>query len=150
PLDERHVGSGKPLRSQRLEFGKERSEMRALVTISPAILLALALGAGCTSREKVIVIREPAAAPDKPKEPTEGTDAPIATSSPQSDESDWGIKAPDDSRAYAQVITKVTSMPSDGDLLQRVARRGLSVVNVMWEDTGRAQGSALGPNISDF
>ena len=29
-------------------------------------------------------------------------------------------------------------------------RRGLDVVNVMWEDTGRAEGSALGPNISDF
>jgi hypothetical protein len=123
--------------------------MRALVTVSPAILLALALAAGCSSREKVIIIHEPAAAPDKPKEPTDGSDAPIA-SSPQSDESDWGIKAPNESRAYAQVIEKVTNMPSDGDLLQRVSRRGLSVVNVMWEDTGRAQGSSLGPNISDF
>src|SRR5207247_2040481 len=29
-------------------------------------------------------------------------------------------------------------------------RRGLSVVNVTWEDTGRLQGSAVGPNISDL
>jgi len=31
-----------------------------------------------------------------------------------------------------------------------VAQRRLSLVNVMWEDTGRAQGSALGPNITDL
>ena len=41
-------------------------------------------------------------------------------------------------------------MVSDGDLQARVSRRRLSLVNVMWEDTGRSQGSALGPNISDL
>jgi hypothetical protein len=38
----------------------------------------------------------------------------------------------------------------DGELSSRVERRGLTLVNVTWEDTGRAWGSALGPNISDF
>ncbi len=41
-------------------------------------------------------------------------------------------------------------MVSDRDLQRRVAQRRLSVVNVAWEDTGRAEGSALGPNISDL
>lgn len=41
-------------------------------------------------------------------------------------------------------------MTRDADLGRRVASRGLSVVNVAWEDTGRASGSALGPNISDL
>jgi hypothetical protein len=41
-------------------------------------------------------------------------------------------------------------MVSDGELASRVERRGLSLVDVTWEDTGRAWGSALGPNISDF
>jgi hypothetical protein len=41
-------------------------------------------------------------------------------------------------------------MVSDGDLVRRVQRRALALVNVMWEDTGRAEGSSLGPNISDL
>lgn len=51
---------------------------------------------------------------------------------------------------YGEVIRRVVSMPSDGDLRRRAAALGLGVMNVMWEDTGRAAGSALGPNISDL
>lgn len=55
--------------------------------------------------------------------------------------------------------------PSDRpvDLVERIARmaedpvvraacqaRGLDILNLTWEDTGRAKGSALGPNISDL
>ena len=39
-------------------------------------------------------------------------------------------------------------MPFDQDLLRRASRKGLDVVNVTWEDTGRNQGSSVGPNIS--
>jgi hypothetical protein len=112
-------------------------------------LLALSLAAACT-REKVIVIREvPANAGGGD---AGATDNPVATNDPQSDpnDSDWGIKNPTDARAYAETIKKVAGMPSDGSLLGRVQRRGLSVVNVAWEDTGRAEGSSLGPNISDL
>jgi hypothetical protein len=126
--------------------------MRALVLGS-----IIALAAACAPREKVIIIKEPASVPganDKNtqaqvQEPT-GT-SPIATDTPRTnDEPDWGIKDPNDSREYARVIDKVTNMVADGDLRTRVTRRNMSVVNVMWEDTGRAQGSALGPNISDL
>lgn len=41
-------------------------------------------------------------------------------------------------------------MTRDGALRGRARQRGLDIVNVAWEDTGRAQGSALGPNISDL
>jgi hypothetical protein len=58
----------------------------------------------------------------------------------------WGIVGPD----YTQVIQQVVNMPSDGSLQQRASRHGLNVVNVMWEDTGRAGGSSVGPNISDL
>lgn len=51
---------------------------------------------------------------------------------------------------YSQVIQRVVSMPNDGDLHVRAAKLGLDVMNVMWEDTGRAAGSSLGPNISDL
>ena len=120
--------------------------MRPVVLTS---LLALSLAAGC-AREKVIVIKEvPASGNDA------GTDQPIATNDPNDpnadpNESDWGIKDPNDSRAFAETIRKVAGMPSDRSLLTRTQRRGLSVVNVAWEDTGRAEGSSLGPNISDL
>jgi hypothetical protein len=51
---------------------------------------------------------------------------------------------------YARVVSRVSEMVSNEDLASRVQRRGLSLVNVTWEDMGRAWGSALGPNISDF
>lgn len=40
-------------------------------------------------------------------------------------------------------------MVHDPAVRERAGRRGLDLVNVAWEDTGRAWGSALGPNISD-
>jgi len=57
----------------------------------------------------------------------------------------WGIREP----SFGEVIQKVVSMPGDGDLQSRTNRHGLNVINVMWEDTGRAGGSSVGPNISD-
>jgi hypothetical protein len=58
----------------------------------------------------------------------------------------WGIRE----TRYADVIAEVSKMPWDGDLQTRASRYGLNVVNVMWEDTGRYQGSSVGPNISDL
>lgn len=63
---------------------------------------------------------------------------------------DWGILEPSSSVAYGRVVDRVGNMVGDLDLSRRVHQRSLGLVNVMWEDTGRAQGSALGPNISDF
>ena len=110
-------------------------------------VLALASLAACT-RERVVIVHD---ATDKNAASDGGS--PIATEEgpkPDSDDPDWGIKNPTDSVAYAATIQKVAGMVSDGDLQQRAARRQLSVVNVTWEDTGRAEGSALGPNISDL
>jgi hypothetical protein len=58
--------------------------------------------------------------------------------------------APVVDEAYTRVVERVAAMVRDGDLSARVSRRGLHLVNVAWEDTGRAEGSAIGPNISDF
>ena len=52
--------------------------------------------------------------------------------------------------AYRQVIDRVVAMPNDATLTNAANRYGLNVLNVMWEDTGRAENSALGPNISDL
>ncbi len=59
----------------------------------------------------------------------------------------WGV-AP--KQSFREVIEKVIAMPGDSDLQQRCARLGLEVMNVMWEDTGRYEGSSVGPNISDL
>jgi hypothetical protein len=130
--------------------------MKRVVLFSSLFVLA-AVANGCVTRERVIVVKEPA---DKTGAvATDGTSSgdtgqkPIAaddTGIAQNDESDWGIKDPSDSQEYGRVIAKVANMVSDSDLTDRVRRRNLSLVNVTWEDTGRAQGSALGPNISDL
>lgn len=132
--------------------------MKRVFLFSSLLVLAAAGAAnGCVTRERVIVVKEPSG--DKPAPvATEGTTTgdtgskPVATDTgiAQNDESDWGIKDPSDSQEYGRVIAKVANMVSDSDLSMRVRRRNLSLVNVTWEDTGRAQGSALGPNISDL
>jgi len=125
--------------------------MRAFVLAPIAVIVAFA---ACSPRERVIVIKEPPSQPTASSDTMDKTSAqnaslPLATEG-ASDEPDWGIKEPSAAREYARVVAKVADMVSDGDLQRRVSQRKLSVVNVMWEDTGRAQGSALGPNISDL
>lgn len=58
----------------------------------------------------------------------------------------WGVHRD----RFAETIQSVVGMPSDASLQRRVGARGLNVMNVMWEDTGRYEGSSVGPNISDL
>jgi hypothetical protein len=109
----------------------------------------VALVVACAPREKILVIKEPAKTLAGDQEPSSD---PIAKD-PEArgdEDSDWGIRAPDDAQEYARVVDKVAGMVGDQDLQGRVRRRNLAAVNVTWEDTGRAQGSSLGPNISDL
>jgi hypothetical protein len=59
----------------------------------------------------------------------------------------WGIRP--NQVSFRETIQRVVGMPGDADLQRRTQALGLNVVNVMWEDTGRFQGSSVGPNISD-
>ena len=52
-------------------------------------------------------------------------------------------------RSYAEVVADVANMVSSGDAQEKVSAHGLRLLNVLWEDTGRWQGSSVGPNISD-
>jgi hypothetical protein len=65
---------------------------------------------------------------------------------------EWGIVGGPEGQAadYPSVVAKVANMVGDTNVRRGAERRGLDVVNVMWEDTGRAEGSSLGPNISDL
>ncbi|MEO6418788.1 MAG: hypothetical protein ABIP39_05245 [Polyangiaceae bacterium] len=80
------------------------------------------------------------------------SDQPIAKTDdpPPEQPGEWGILDRNETAEYASTIAKVTGMVSDRDLQSKVARRKLGLVNVNWEDTGRSQGSSLGPNISDL
>ena len=57
---------------------------------------------------------------------------------------------PDDPKpTYAEIVQSVSSMVYDSEAQSLVSAKGLQVLNVMWEDTGRWEGSSVGPNISD-
>jgi hypothetical protein len=72
--------------------------------------------------------------------------ATVVAAAPQAQASGWGIRP---GASFSRTIERVTAMPQDRELQTRARSLGLGVVNVMWEDTGRSPGSALGPNISD-
>jgi len=51
---------------------------------------------------------------------------------------------------YEDTVDRVANMTTDPVLRERLGWKGLDIVNVAWEDTGRAVGSAFGPNITDL
>jgi hypothetical protein len=50
---------------------------------------------------------------------------------------------------YNAMAQRVAGMPDNDAVIRRAARHQLDVLNVLWEDTGRWEGSSVGPNISD-
>lgn len=105
----------------------------------------VALALGCGGADRVVYVMEPGTEP--PPATVAGPVGPVAPPDPS--EPDWGLKQPSGA-SYAEVVAKVAGMVRDGTVQSGASRRGLVVQNVNWEDTGRAQGSSLGPNISDL
>ncbi|MGE0397100.1 MAG: hypothetical protein AB7T06_10305 [Kofleriaceae bacterium] len=58
-------------------------------------------------------------------------------------------KAPDPRRGYERMVKKVANMIDDDRAYTLAEAYRLSILNVLWEDTGRWEGSSVGPNISD-
>ena len=56
---------------------------------------------------------------------------------------------PSPNRSYRDVVMDVAAMVGDGEAQGMAAAKDLQILNVMWEDTGRWEGSSVGPNISD-
>jgi hypothetical protein len=50
---------------------------------------------------------------------------------------------------YEQTVLDVAGMVEDPEAGQLVEQKGMNILNVLWEDTGRYLGSSVGPNISD-
>ncbi len=57
--------------------------------------------------------------------------------------------APATDRAFERVVKKVAAMVESESAYAIAAGYGLQILNVLWEDTGRWEGSSVGPNISD-
>jgi len=51
--------------------------------------------------------------------------------------------------SYDHAIARVRSMVRDAESQRLAQQHGLQILDVQWEDTGRLQGSSVGPNISD-
>jgi hypothetical protein len=51
--------------------------------------------------------------------------------------------------SYETTVQSVANMVQDSHAWQLVQEKGLNILNVLWEDTGRYLGSSVGPNISD-
>ena len=119
-------------------------------------LACLSLLAGCTATPPPVAstpneATTPEAAPGET--PIAEDDAEPGAQQIATDDGGWGITGDTPkarARSYAEVVGKVAHMVTDQRLQRAVERRGLHLVNVTWEDTGRAQGSSLGPNISDL
>jgi hypothetical protein len=92
----------------------------------------------------------PGGAVAAPASPTGGQSVPLERAAIDDSEPGWGIVEQEKPVTYAEVVRRVTGMVSDGGTQAEIQRRGLDLINLTWEDTGRDQGSALGPNISDL
>jgi hypothetical protein len=59
------------------------------------------------------------------------------------------IKPVDPNRGYERTVQKVANMVEDERAYSLTSAYKLNLLNVLWEDTGRWEGSSVGPNISD-
>ncbi|MDI3288415.1 hypothetical protein [Polyangium sp. 15x6] len=129
---------------------------RSMVCFAAFFAAGVGLAIGCGGGPAVVQSSDQAAEPlssqgkQAKTEPTGITTSagPEVATGP----TEWGIvaPAPEPTVNYQSVVAKVESMIRDRDVLEGANRRGLSVTKVTWEDTARAKGSSLGPNISDL
>jgi hypothetical protein len=135
--------------------------MRTVFKASLAWLFALGLGCGAEHRpissdpstQAASAANEPGSNQLVAVDPGPGSDADPTSKPVSGDDSEpgWGIRdVPEEKVTYAEVVRRVVGMVGESNTRAQVTRRGLDLMNVMWEDTGRFQGSAVGPNISDL
>jgi hypothetical protein len=76
--------------------------------------------------------------------------APLATAQPMVQPSPTPArKSVDPARQYEWMVRSVANMVGNDHAINTVSAHGLQLLNVLWEDTGRWEGSSVGPNISD-
>lgn len=82
--------------------------------------------------------------------PAAGAEAPAQRALADDSEPGWGIVESISRVTYADVVRRVTGMVGERETQAQVQQRGLDLINLTWEDTGRYQNSSVGPNISDL
>ncbi|AFY59291.1 hypothetical protein [Synechococcus sp. PCC 6312] len=70
-------------------------------------------------------------------------------SQPQPD-SPTMVMTPNQYQQYRTTIERTQAMLNNTEAIRLAQQYGLNLLNVTWEDTGRYQNSAVGPNISDM
>ncbi len=108
--------------------------LRTLLTL-PLILGALPLISGSTQTvlaQTWGITPTENSSPDSDREP-----APLVT-----DTSDYAD--------YSQIIDRTKSMIRDPEAQRLATEKGLQILDITWEDTGRYNNSTVGPNISDM
>ncbi|HEU4405295.1 MAG TPA: hypothetical protein VFS43_08405 [Polyangiaceae bacterium] len=115
---------------------------------SVGLAAVVAMAVGCGQPPPPPATPAPAGAGGEAAGPVAPVAAGDGGAAPVGPEGEWGIV--EGGGDYGRVVDKVATMVADRSVQAGAARRGLSLVNVTWEDTGRAEGSALGPNISDL
>ncbi len=111
-----------------------------MIRKSMGLLVATVVLSACVTER--VIVREP-------YNPNGGLQVASNGQGGDSGDGDWGIRGPD-REEYQRVVEKVGGMISDPNVTSAASRRGLGVMSVMWEDTGRSVGSSVGPNISDL
>jgi hypothetical protein len=74
---------------------------------------------------------------------------PVAGAQPVTQAPPVPKKQPDPARAYERIVKSVANMVDNERAYSLAAAYKLNILNVLWEDTGRWEGSSVGPNISD-
>ncbi len=75
------------------------------------------------------------------------SDSPQSTTTPESTPLATSLR---DYQTYRRIIEQTQAMLSNAEAIRLAQQYGLNILNVTWEDTGRYQNSAVGPNISDM
>ncbi len=112
------------------------------------LFLALAAAACSSSTTSVQPVNGAGGQTSVSPDGSTGSGLQVAGEDPDEDGPGWGIG--EEKVTYAEVVRRVTGMVNDSSKQQAVSRRGLDLINLTWEDTGRFQGSSVGPNISDL
>ncbi len=76
--------------------------------------------------------------------------APKVTADPSSKGVPPLVTSVEDYSQYGNVIERTKSMIRNPEAIALAAKHGLQILDVTWEDTGRYDNSAVGPNISDM
>ncbi len=130
-----------------------RSSLTSVICQGALYALTFACATGAHQTPESAVASAPSSASVSGESPAHGGEPTTAreVAPRENSEPGWGIIEPAEEKlTYAEVVRRVTGMVEESDTQTQVQRRGLHLMNLTWEDTGRYQGSSVGPNISDL